>query len=285
MGGSDVPKPAWRAPEVLAAVPISADVGVAVGSALIASGTATPFIMTIDKAVTLAASGQKTLAKALVTGFKDIALRPHQVVRGVAIWMVWGVYGVTYTAANLIDVFSERKDFNTTQHSSIKLVGTTGVNMTASIAKDVAFAKMFGAKQAVGAVKRSVPFSTYGVFLGRDVLTISAGFIVPPLVAKGFVAGFDMEPKTADKVAQLVSPMGMQLICTPLHLLGLNMYNDPKATMKQRAAGVWRTCPESTGVRMFRFLFAYGFGGICNTELKALGRARNIEKYYTSAKA
>merc|ERR1712187_415878 len=74
----------------------------------------------------------------------------------------------------------------------------------------------------------------------------------------------------------------MQLVCTPLHLLALNMYNTPQASWKQRASEVWATCPQSTVTRMFRFLCAYGFGGICNKELTARGRAYNEEKYVQS---
>lgn len=282
MGGGDGPAAPARSPEILAAVPWSADVGVALGSAVVAAGSATPFIMTVDKAVTLAAAGQMTLGKAVMNGLQDILLRPHRVLMGPAIWLVAGVYGATYTAANLIDVVAERKQATPTQHNTAKLFGTTAVNMSASLVKDVAFAKMFGKAEAA-AVKRAVPFSTYGIFLGRDVFTIGAGFIVPPVLARGMVSTFDMEPTRADKVAQLVSPMGMQLICTPMHLLGLNMYNEPGIPMSQRAASVWRTCPESTGIRMLRFLFAYGFGGIVNKELTARGRAWNTERYVTNA--
>merc|ERR1712187_975634 len=115
--------------------------------------------------------------------------------------------------------------------------------MSASIAKDAAFAKMFRKPEEPTAVKKRVPLATYGMFFTRDIFTIAAGFIVPPMVASGMVAVTDMDRKRADKVAQLVSPMGMQLICTPLHLLALNMYNEPVGTLRQRATGVWRTCP------------------------------------------
>jgi len=259
---------------------------------VLAAGAATPFIMTIDKAVTLAAAGQMSLGTAVMRGFADVVKRPHHVIASPALWMVAGVYGATYTAANLIDVVAERSAATPSQHSGAKLVVTTATNMSASIAKDVAFAKMFGkevsaevgkaAAGAVQAVKRSVPMATYGIFLTRDVFTIAAGFTVPPLVASALISSANMEAKRADKTAQLISPMGMQLICTPLHLLALNMYNEPEGTLRQRAAGVWRTCPESTMVRMVRFLFAYGFGGILNKELTGRGRAWTTEHFCSS---
>lgn len=214
-------------------------------------------------------------------------MRLPQLVKSPALWLVWSVYGATYTAANLIDVVAERKQAAPSTHSSAKLVGTTGINMSASLVKDILFAKMFGKQDVVkeagevakNVAKRSVPPATYGIFLMRDTLTIGAGFTLPPVVASGLHSATGMERKNADKVAQLATPMGMQLICTPMHLLALNMYNTPEAPLKQRAQEVWATCPQSTFVRMLRFCCAYGFGGLLNKELTARGKAYNEEKY------
>lgn len=288
MGGGDGPT-TMRSPETLAQIPVSADVGFALGSAVVSSGSATPFILTIDKAVVQAAAGTQSLGSALVAGVKDLVFNLPQLVRSPALWLVWGVYGATYTAANLIDVVAERQQVSPTTHSSAKLVGTTGVNMSASLLKDVAFAKMFGkkevvkevtdaAKTAAKAATKRVPPATYAIFLARDGLTIGAGFTLPAMVQQG-LQGAGMQPKTAGTVAQLGTPMGMQLICTPLHLLALNMYNTPTATLSQRATEVWSTCPESTFVRMLRFCCAYGFGGLLNKDLVARGKAYNQEKY------
>jgi hypothetical protein len=54
----------------------------------------------------------------------------------------------------------------------------------------------------------------------------------------------------------------MQIVCTPLHLLALDTYNTPTASLSERAANVGRLLPDSTGIRMFRFLCAYGIGGV-----------------------
>lgn len=83
---------------------------------------------------------------------------------------------------------------------------------------------------------KRVPLATYGIFLSRDTLTIAGGFTVPPIMSGLMQKSMGWEKKHSDKVAQLVSPMAMQLICTPLHLLALNMYNVEKATAAERAA-------------------------------------------------
>ena len=90
-----------------------------------------------------------------------------------------------------------------------KLFGTTAINMSSSLVKDIAFAKMFGKqveKVASASVGR-VPKSTYVIFLTRDTLTIAGGFTVPTIVSEQLQAW--MSSGKADKLAQLISPMGM----------------------------------------------------------------------------
>jgi hypothetical protein len=90
-------------------VPISVDLSIGVVSAIIASGCVTPFLLTIDKAVIQAAAGSIKLGPALINGVADLVKRPGAMLRSVPLWLVWGVYGATYIAANTIDVYNERK--------------------------------------------------------------------------------------------------------------------------------------------------------------------------------
>merc|ERR1712107_604136 len=128
-------------------------------------------------------------------------------------------------------------------------------------------------------IKRAVPFSTYGTFLFRDGLIIGAGFILPHLVASKIKSAAEIDEKNSQKIAQLVTPCAMQLVITPIHLLGLNFYNMPTAAPAERIRTVWSTCPESTGIRMFRFLWAYGIGGILNKELTQFARDWTVQQY------
>merc|ERR1712113_670376 len=161
--------------------------------------------------------------------------RPIAVLRSAPFWMVMGVYGCTYGANNLVDVASERFALAPATVTSMKLVGATGAYTATSILKDVAFAKMFSkAADSAKEVKRSVPASVYGTFLFRDALIIGAGFILPAMVAGGLTSSSNMAPKTADKVAQLATPCCMQTVITPIHLFGLNLYNQPVATANER---------------------------------------------------
>jgi len=164
----------------------------------------------------------------------------------------------------------------------MKLVGATGAYTTSSILKDVAFAKMFSkAADTAKEVKRAVPLTTYGTFLFRDSLIIGAGFILPAMVAQGIQSTTEMDKEKAAKIAQLATPCGMQILITPIHLFGLNLYNTPTATAGERFRAVAKTYPEATGVRMLRFLWAYGVGGLVNKGLNQRARAWTVERYCT----
>merc|ERR1711920_925886 len=191
-----------------------------------------------------------------------------------------GVYTLTYGASNLVDVVSERYELGAGTQNTMKLCGATGAYTTSSIIKDVAFAKMFSKTSAAATeVKRAVPLTTYGTFLFRDSLIIGAGFILPAMVAGGIKASSSMDSQTADKVAQLATPCCMQTVITPIHLFGLNLYNQPVATSNERLRAVMKTYPEATGVRMFRFLWAYGVGGLVNKDLNQRARDWTVARY------
>merc|ERR1712048_468792 len=126
-------------------------------------------------------------------------------------------------------------------------------------------------------VKRVVPLTTYGTFLFRDALIIGAGFILPAMVAGGIQSTTEMDKEKAAKIAQLATPCGMQIVITPIHLLGLNLYNTPTATVSARFRAVASTYTEATSVRMLRFLWAYGVGGLVNKDLNQRARDWTVE--------
>eukprot|EP00316_Scyphosphaera_apsteinii_P024319 CAMPEP_0119314566 /NCGR_PEP_ID=MMETSP1333-20130426/33176_1 /TAXON_ID=418940 /ORGANISM="Scyphosphaera apsteinii, Strain RCC1455" /LENGTH=319 /DNA_ID=CAMNT_0007319703 /DNA_START=82 /DNA_END=1041 /DNA_ORIENTATION=- len=263
------------------ATPWQADAVVDVGAAITSATSAAPLILTIDRAVVQAMAGTHSLGRALGIGIKDLVTRPHLLLRQLGFWMTAGVYSVTYMAANLIDTVCERKldpddPKSAYIHGTAKLVCTTAVNMGAGVAKDAAFARMFGANSSSLA---PTPLLTYGLFTCRDVLTISAGFSVPPLVASALSSSTEMDEKKAGAAAQIITPMGMQCFCTPLHLLALNIYNMPNAAVRERVADVGQLMPQATLVRMFRFCAAYGVGGLMNKSLLKHGHAFVALKY------
>merc|ERR1712113_144354 len=281
MGADSGPAPK-RSAEALAQIPWQADAAIFTGCSLLSAFSVVPVVMAVDKAVTQAAAGMP-LSRALRVVVRDMVKQPRAI--AVPFGMVMGVYTLTYGASNLVDVVSERYELGAGTQNTMKLCGATGAYTTSSILKDVAFAKMFSkASAAATEVKRAVPPTTYGTFLFRDSLIIGAGFILPHMVAGGLQSSTNMDQKKCEKIAQLATPCAMQIVITPIHLLGLNFYNMPSGGPAERARAVWSTCPESTGVRMLRFFWAYGVGGLVNKELAQRARDWTVSSYSTASK-
>lgn len=283
MGGGGALAPRTRAET--ACVPTYVDCLLGSASGLFSACCAAPFILTVDRAVTENSAGKSPLGAALLKGLRQVFTRPHVMLTSLPYWMVAGVYGSTYATANSIDAISERAfdpdGDNKLVKGAVKLLGVTAVNMGAGVAKDAAFARMFGAG---GAKPPPVPPISYALFAGRDVLTIAAGFILPPILAQALVtSGTVGDEQAAAKSAQLLSPVGMQCLLTPVHLLALNMYNVPDATLGQRASQLGPLLPSSTLARMGRFGCAYGIGGIMNTELTNRARQWAVATYSPAA--
>jgi hypothetical protein len=147
-----------------------------------------------------------------------------------------------------------------------KFVGSSCTNVTLSVMKDRAFARMYGVGQ-----QRSVPFGSYGLFATRDSMTILASFTLPPAVSERLLQPLGFSVLASDTLAQLLTPVSMQILSTPLHLLGLDLYNRPSSTAAERAGFVAREYLKTTAARMSRILPAFGFGGVVNKAARAEG--------------
>lgn len=73
-----------------------------------------------------------------------------------------------------------------------------------------------------------------------------------------------MSETAALTIAQLSSPVLVQTVATPLHLLGLDLYNRPGIEMGERLRHLKKIYTHSTLLRMLRFLPAFGIGGVVN---------------------
>lgn len=69
-------------------------------------------------------------------------------------------------------------------------------------------------------------------------------------------------------LAQFLAPAGVQLISTPMHLLGLDLYNRSGASTADR----WNIIKKNWGIsavaRMCRIVPAFGVGGVVNQKVR-----------------
>ena len=171
--------------------------------------------------------------------------------------------------ANTVDTVSSTvraQPCTATTHGTAKFLCTSSTNLTVSLWKDSHFTKLFST-----AAPRPIPLPTYALFLVRDSLTIFASFNVPPVLAKhipdhllpGFLKNINKE-----SIAQWVSPACIQFFSTPMHLLGLNMYNNRRIAFQERLSIVRRAYLMSTMARIARIVPAFGVGGVLNTSFR-----------------
>lgn len=212
--------------------------------------------------------------------------------------LIYTLYTSTYLTANVLDTVSStlrNQSFSTVTAGPAKFISTTAVNMAICVYKDARFAKIFGANppptnQPTGSAAPAQPASSischppmtasapkipkisYGLFCLRDSITIFASFNVPSLIAPSIPDFLAETPRMKATIAQFSCPALMQFASTPMHLLGLDLYNrQPPGGLpwSDRAARIRRDYISSSFARMGKIVPAYGVGGVVNVRMRA----------------
>lgn len=174
--------------------------------------------------------------------------------------------------ANTVDTISStihNKCPEATTAGPTKFIATSTVNMSLCLYKDSQFTKMFGPQVAHTFPRRPVPITSYALFAMRDSMTIFASFNLPPLIAPMLPLSESVDKQLSRaSVAQFLAPAGIQLLSTPLHLWGLDLYNRPGMSWNQRLGKVGRDWLGSSFARMCRIVPAFGVGGVVNGRLR-----------------
>ncbi|KAG7397497.1 hypothetical protein PHYBOEH_000649 [Phytophthora boehmeriae] len=248
------------------AVELAKRLAVDVGAAMAASFGVAPFITIVDRAIIENASGARPLGRGLRELSLDFVRHPLRFVGKREFMLIFGLYTATYVSANAVDTVCE---FAEKDNQMPKFISTTAVNMSLCIAKDRAFARMFGV-----IAPAAFPLSSIGLFAVRDSLTVGASFNAPKVLSKKLQDDAQVEKSKANTIAQLVCPMAVQFISTPLHLLGLDLYNNKGQSIAKRASFVQREYLKSAFARIGRIGPAFGIGGVGNTYFRNNLRAK-----------
>ena len=81
--------------------------------------------------------------------------------------------------------------------------------------------------QALGGQKKIFPTISLIFFFLRDIIGMAAAFTIPPMLGNWISLQTRLSYDQCYTAAQLVSPILIQFIATPLHLIGLDIYNRP----------------------------------------------------------
>ena len=235
-------------------------------AAMAASLGVSPFITIVDRAIIENASGARPLGRGIQELAQSFVKHPLRFVCKREFHIVFGLYTATYMAANAVDSTCAYLD---TDNQMPKFIGTTAINMSLCIAKDRAFARMFGV-----IAPAAFPLASIGLFAVRDSMTCAASFNAPKVLAKHMEDKQLLDTAQAGTFAQLICPAAVQLVSTPLHLLGLDLYNNKSHTMRQHARLVRREYVKSVLARVGRIGPAFGVGGVGNAYFRNLLHAK-----------
>ncbi|KAF2002249.1 hypothetical protein P154DRAFT_544563 [Amniculicola lignicola CBS 123094] len=261
-------------------------IGVDVLAAGMAGGLVAPVVGMIDRGIMENASGRATLRESLKGSVRQMVLRPGSFFGGRPFGLIFTLYFGTYLTANLIDTASSTlsppsstspssssSSFSTTTSGTPKFLATSTTNLALCLYKDSQFTRLFG--PTTTGPKRPVPLPTFILFTTRDLLTIFASFNLPPLLAPTLSTHLSTSLQayvSAASVAQFVTPAAVQIVSTPLHLLGLDLYNRQGAVGgRERVSRVLRDWGVSVVARMGRIVPAFGVGGVVNMKVRREG--------------
>ncbi|KAI1381830.1 hypothetical protein F4677DRAFT_399866 [Hypoxylon crocopeplum] len=243
-------------------------------SAACAASIVAPLISLIDRSIMENASGRNTLANSLKTSFRTLLVRPHTMLFSKPVALIFMVYGGTYLTANTLDTATSTARDQPATHvttGTAKFAASSAANVGLCIYKDQVYVKLFGP----GGPPRPVPLPSYFLFTLRDCLTIFASFNVPPLLGPALTdrMGTELRKKVSGTtVAQFAAPALVQLLSTPVHLLGLDLYNRPaaggKVSWRDRWTQVRKNWAISTAARICRIVPAFGLGGTVNMKVR-----------------
>ncbi|KAH6659420.1 hypothetical protein BKA67DRAFT_511672 [Truncatella angustata] len=239
-------------------------------SAACAASMVAPLISIIDRSIMENASGRQSLGSALKSSLAAFLRRPHTFLFSKPVALIFMVYGGTYLTANTLDTASSTVYNKPATHvaaGTIKFASGSAANVGLGIYKDQVYVKLFGPQGP----PRSVPLPSYVLFTLRDCMTIFASFNVPPLlgpVLSDHLSHEFQKKISGQTVAQFAAPAAIQLFSTPLHLLGLDLYNRPSQTWGDRWSAVKKNWAVSVAARVCRIVPAFGVGGVVNTRVR-----------------
>ncbi|KAJ5580075.1 uncharacterized protein N7459_006060 [Penicillium hispanicum] len=270
---------------------LAADTLVAAGSATLI----TPAVMIFDRLVVEKSFYNQPLLPAFRKHLWFSITQPATFLTSRPSLLVWSLYTATFATANMSETLLN-KVYPAIDHAIAGMTtfaSTFVVNSSVGIWKDVKFAQMFGhnrtappasstpstsstaqpksdtppPKTARSIGRTRIPLATYSAFLLRDGLTIFGSFSLPAMVSATIPDSIASQEYLKILIAQLAIPASIQLVSTPIHLFGLDLYNRPQAMpTKDRISRISRDWIGASLLRMCRIIPAFGIGGFVNTE-------------------
>lgn len=180
-----------------------------------------PIMTVLDTAVIKTQVTKSTLKQAVQDSATDYINKKMSFKKPFSV--MFFVYASTYSTANLTEYGCKQYGVD---YKLPTFLSTSLVNISAISYKDKVYARLFDQQ------KKHFPRISYGLFAIRDSMTIGSSFILKKDVTH--LLDSYMPHNTADFFSSLVLPMTAQLFSTPIHILAIDYYQRPDASMKER---------------------------------------------------
>lgn len=220
-----------------------------------------PFVALVDGAVARSLANKTPPTRELWLSLSELARAPRLALFRLDFYFTAFVYTVTYLTANIALTLQAG--------SLLRLALIAGANMWSGVKKDAFIARSNPA--GGGTAARPVGTATLALFCARDVNAIGASFVLPRLLAPHVSRWLPHVPDSVAGLAcQVLTPPLCELLNTQVHLLALDVYNQPGSSAGERARTVARQYPSSLVVRIMRVLVAFSLGGMGNRAMRSL---------------
>ncbi|KAJ3067794.1 hypothetical protein HDU98_009014 [Podochytrium sp. JEL0797] len=219
-----------------------------------------PIVAIIDKSIIANASGKEPLKQGLTREFHALVTTPIKALRQPIFFPVFAIFWATYTVANTTESICI---FNSTPVGVPKFAASSSVNIVLCSWKDSLFTKWFGTVKP-----KPVPPLSFLLFGLRDSLTVGTSFLGPSVGSRFHQNELQVSKRAADFTTQMIMPCLVQFVSTPIHLVSLDLYNHPHASVVDRWRSVKTNYWGSAWGRVFRTLPGFGVGGVVNRNIR-----------------
>jgi hypothetical protein len=203
---------------------------------------------------------------------------------------VWTLYAATYTTANGVESIAKAVTTKADQVlvSSVTFLATCIVNVPLGVWKDVRFVQLYGRPKTSSPIVNApttsnaspkpspsppvqaarFPRIVGAAFLFRDAITIFGSVNLPPMLTSSVPDSLFSSPAIKMAAMQIFTPVLSQIVATPVHLLGLDLYTNTQSKTSERASRIRRSLGATTVMRCSRIIPAFGVGLVMNTGLR-----------------
>jgi hypothetical protein len=214
-----------------------------------------PIMALLDLSILKSQLSKQTLGTSLTENIHYYTIQKKQFIRPFGIMNV--VYMSTYCTANLTELACKSVNVD---YKIPTLLTTSAVNIATIMYKDNEYAKLL--KNS----KKQFPLTSNILFAARDMSTILTCFIWK----KDMIEYLDnyMLHNKSEIIASILMPCLIQIFSTPLHIVAVDVYERPTATMVDRIKHIPLVYKSVLTGRMMRAFPAFGIGGFINDMLR-----------------